>query len=118
LFFTPADDKGWVEISFTVEKALKAHLSGNLIRSLDYGIYRVTLDGQELATLDLYSPTAKSETSRWGAHHLSEGQHILRLECTGKAEKSKGYYLGFDSLAAAVPVYERPSGFDLRKIQK
>jgi hypothetical protein len=44
--------------------------------------------------------------------------YVLRFECCGKSEKSKGYYLGVDSFAAVVPVYERPPGFDLRKIQK
>ena len=46
------------------------------------------------------------------------GPHLRRLECTGKNEKSEGYYLGLDSFDAVVPVYERPADFDLRKIQK
>ena len=46
------------------------------------------------------------------------GPHTLRFECRGKADHSTGYHLGVDSFAAVVPVYERPPGFDLRKIQK
>ena len=46
------------------------------------------------------------------------GPHLRRLECTGKNEKSEGYYLGLDSFGAVVPAYERAPGFDLRKIQK
>jgi hypothetical protein len=118
LFFTPGDEKGWLEVAFTTEKPLNAQLSCNLIQSWDYGTYRFSLDGQELATLDLYSPEVKSKAARWGMRQLAAGSHVLRCECTGKSEKSKGYFLGFDSLAAAVPVYQRPPGFDLRKIQK
>ena len=118
LFLTPADDKGWVELTFNVEKDLKAHLVGNLVRSFDYGIYRVTLDGKELGVVDLYNPDVIRQAVNWGAQTLSVGPHVLRLECRGKSDKSKGYFLGVDSIAAAVPVYERPPGFDLRKIQK
>ena len=35
----------------------------------------------------------------------------------GKAEESAGYFLGFDVLAARVPVYQRPKGFDLRHVK-
>jgi hypothetical protein len=118
LFFTPADEKGWVEIAFRTDIELKAHLWGKFINAPDYGIYRAILDGQELATVDLYGPQIRRESYHWGEHKLSAGEHTLRLECTGKSEKSKGYYLGLDSFAAVVPVYERPPGFDLRKIQK
>ena len=118
LFFTPQDDKGWLELTFKADKDLAAHLVGNLTHSHDYGIYRVTLDGEELGVVDLYSPEVKRQAQKWGPRNLSAGPHVLRFECKGKAEKSKGYFLGVDSLAAAVPVYERPPGFDLRTIQK
>jgi hypothetical protein len=118
LLFTPKDDKGWVEFSFKVNKDITAHLWGKLIHSFDYGIYRVTLDGQELAAVDLYSPEAKRQSDHWGVHKLAAGPHVLRFECKGKSDHSTGYYLGLDSFAAVVPAYERPPGFDLRKIQK
>ena len=118
LFFKPEDDKGWVECSFKVDKDIHAHLWGKFIHSYDYGIYRATLDGKELGVVDLYSLKVKRESYHWGVHQLAAGQHVLRLECIGKAENSKGYYLGLDSLAAVVPIYERPPGFDLRTIQK
>jgi hypothetical protein len=118
LFFTPPDDKGWVELPFTVDKDLKAHLRGKLIKSFDYGAYRVLLDGQEICVVNLYNSEVKAESRDFGAHQLAAGPHVLRFECTGKSDRSKGYFLGVDSLAAVVPVYERPPGFDLRKIQK
>ncbi len=118
LFFTPPDDKAWVEIEFTVEKDLKAHLWGKFIHAPDYGIYRVSLDGAEIAKVDLYKPQIKRESYHWGVRQLTAGRHTLRLDCAGKADGSTGYFLGLDSVAAVVPVYERPEGFDLRKIQK
>ena len=118
LFFTPQDEKGWVECSFKVDKDITAHLWGKFIHAHDYGIYRVTLDGQELAVMDLYSEKIKRQSDEWGVHKLSAGSHVLRLECKGKSDHSTGYYLGLDSFAAVVPAYERPPGFDLRKIQK
>jgi len=118
LFFTPQDDKGWVEFAFNVDKDITAHLWGKLIHSHDYGIYRVTLDGQELAVVDLYSENVKRQSDHWGVHKIAAGPHVLRFECVGKSDHSTGYYLGVDSFAAVVPAYERPPGFDLRKIQK
>jgi hypothetical protein len=78
----------------------------------------VKLDGKEIAVVDLYSEKVKRQSDEWGVQKLAAGPHVLRFECTGKAEHSTGYYLGLDSFAAVVPVYERPPGFDLRKIQK
>ena len=78
----------------------------------------MTLDGQELAVADLYSAEAKAQANQWGVQKLSAGPHILRFECKGKSDRSTGYHLGVDSFTAVVPAYERPPGFDLRKIQK
>ena len=118
LFFSPEDDKGWVELSFNLDKEITAHLWGNLILSPDYGIYRVTLDGEEMAVVDLYSEQVKRHADHWGVHKLSAGPHILRFECKGKSANSSGYHLGMDTFTAVIPAYERPQGFDLRKIQK
>jgi hypothetical protein len=118
LWLKPTTDQGWVACSFTLDQPVTAHLWGKFILSWDYGIYRATLDGQELATVNLYSEKTKRESYPWGVHQLAAGQHVLRLECKGKAEASKGYFLGLDSFAAVIPAYERPAGFDLRKIQK
>jgi hypothetical protein len=118
LFFRPTDEKGWVECSFKLDKDITAHLWGKFIHAPDYGIYRVTLDGAELAVVDLYGEKVKRESDHWGVHKLAAGSHVLRLECKGKSDRSTGCYLGLDSFAAVVPAYERPPGFDLRNIQK
>ncbi len=117
LWFTPADDKGWVEVSFTLDKELAGGLRGNLIQSWDYGIYRVSLDGKELATVDLYAKDVTRKACDWGKQTLAAGTHTLRFECTGKSAQSKGYFFGLDSVFVPGSVYERPPGFDLRKIQ-
>ncbi len=118
LWFKPADDKGWVEVTFNTEKEQTAELTGKLVHSRDYGKYRIKLDGAELATLDLYNPEVTPTPHRWGMRKLAAGQHTLRFECVGKSDKSTGYFLGFDNVVARIPVYVRPEGFDLRKIQK
>ena len=116
LWFTPNDAKGWVEVSFAVEKEVSAELSVRMLHASDYGVYRVTLDGKDAGVLDLYDAGLTPTAHKLGTHSLSAGRHALRFTCMGKSEKSKGYLLGFDALSARVPVYSRPPGFDLRKV--
>ena len=117
LWFTPGDDKGWVELSFVLNKELTGDLRGNLIQSWDYGIYRVSLDGKELGTVDLYDKKVTPKTYNWGKQTLAAGTHTLRFECAGKSDQSKGYFFGLDTVFVPGCVYARPPGFDLRKIQ-
>ncbi len=88
-----------------------------MIHSWDYGTYDVKLDGQPLARLDLYAPEVTPVAQKLGQRELAAGTHVLRFEGAGKAEKSAGYYLGFDALAVRVPVYSRAPTQDLRKLQ-
>jgi hypothetical protein len=118
LFFTPADDQGWVEIAFTLDQELTGVLAADFVHAPDYGRYRVTLDGRELGVVDLHSTRVEEQPHRWGVQTLSAGPHVLRFECKGKAEASAGYYFGLASFQAVVRPYERPPGFDLRKIQR
>ncbi len=118
ILLMPGDDKGWIEIPFTVEREITSELVGRLFASWDYGTYRALLDGQEIARNELYAASPTLNTHPWGLHKLAPGEHILRLECVGKPDKSKGYFLGFDALTARVPAYVRPEGFDLRNIRK
>ncbi len=118
LWFRPGEAQGWVEVSFNVTKEQTAELWLKTLHSWDYGIYRVKLDGKEVGTFDLQNANITPTPHRLGMKLLAAGEHTLRFECTGKSEKSKGYLLGFDALTARVPVYTRPPGFDLRKVQK
>lgn len=117
LWLTPNDNQGWVELSFKAEKEAAAELWIKLLHSSDYGIYRVSVDGRAMGEFDLYSANIGPVTHKLGTQTLSAGEHTLRLQCVGKSDKSKGYFLGFDTLLARIPVYSRPPGFDLRTIQ-
>lgn len=117
MFFTPRDDRGWVEIPFTIAEDTTALLVGKFIHSWDYGTYRALLDGQQLEIMDLYNSAPTPKEHKWGMRALKAGEHVLRLECVGKPEKSTGYFLGFDALAFRIPAYTRPAGKDLRELQ-
>ena len=118
LWFKPQDDRGWVEVGFNTDKEQTAELWLRMLHSWDYGIYRARLDGKEVGTFDLLNPDATPTPHKLGLHKLAAGAHTLRFECVGKAEKSKGYFLGFDALTARVPVYSRAPEVDLRTLQK
>lgn len=117
LEFTPPDDKGWVEVRFRAGREMNAELTGRMIPSASGGKYRVSLDGVELGTVDLFGDPTKPSTHNWGKRKLGAGSHVLRFDCVGKADGSQGYVLGFDSLNARTTAYTRPPGFDLRKIK-
>jgi len=118
LWFRPGTDDGWVEVSFRTEQAQDVDLMLKMVRSWDYGIYQVKLDGQPITQLDLYSPDVKPTTDKLGRCHLDDGSHVLRFECVGKSPESKGYFLGFDALVVRIPAYSRPASVDLRTLQK
>lgn len=117
LWFKPTTADARLEIPFTTEKEITAELWVRLTHSWDYGIYRVKLDGRDLGTFDLLSPNVSPTSHKLGLHTLPAGAHTLRFECTGKAEKSKGYFFGLDALTARIPVYARPASKDLRELQ-
>ena len=117
LEFTPPDDKGWLEVRFRVGREMSAELTGRMIHSANGGKYRVSLDGAELGSVDFLGDPAKPSTHDWGLRQLGAGEHVLRFDCVDKADGSKGYALGFDTLIGRTTAYARPSGFDLRKIQ-
>jgi hypothetical protein len=118
LWLRPADDKGWVEVSFDIAKELPGEWFVKMTHSWDYGNYRVLLDGVEMAQLDLYDSIARPSVDKLGGRQLAVGTHTLRFECTGKSPKSAGYFLGFDALVVRTPVYSRPPNVDLRSLQK
>jgi hypothetical protein len=118
LFFRPLDDKGWLEISFDVPRDEALFLGAKMVHSYDYGVYRVLLDGKQIARLDLYDPDINPTLDKLGTHKLSAGKHLLRFEGAGKNPRSAGYFIGFDALVARTPAYARPPDVDLRTLQK
>jgi hypothetical protein len=117
LWFQPPGEGGWVEVTFRNDKDQPLGLVCRVVRSWDYGLYRIRLDGHEVGQFDLYSPEVTSDDLELGTHQLTAGNHELRFECVGKAPQSAGYFLGFDALIARVPVYSRAPSEDLRKLQ-
>jgi hypothetical protein len=118
LWFRPLNDKGWVEVTFESQTNQTAPLTAKMVHAHDYGIYRVLLDGKQIAQLDLYDPDITPTAEKLGTQSLTAGKHTLRFECAGKSDKSAGYFLGFDALAVRVPVYSRAASVDLRTLQK
>ena len=118
LWFKPDTDNGWMEVSFQTGPEPAADLILKTVHSWNYGIYRVKLDGKQIAQLDLYSPDVKPVADKLGRHQLDVGTHTLRFECVGKSPASTGYFLGFDALAMRIPAYSRAASVDLRTLQK
>lgn len=119
LWFRPTSGDAWVEVPFELAEPQNAELLLKLIHSWDYGIYKVLLDGRQVAQLDLYSPSVTPPVAhKLGRQQLLAGKHSLRFETAGKSAKSAGYYLGFDALGIRVAAYSRSPGEDLRKLQK
>jgi hypothetical protein len=108
LEFTPPDDKGWLEVPFNAAKEMSIELWCLMIHSANGGKYRVSLDGAELGTVDLFGDSTKPSTHNWGSRKLSAGGHALRFDCVGKAARSQGHNLGFDTLTGRTPVYTQP----------
>ncbi len=117
LWFRPAGGQSWLEIPFSIDQDQTVELWLKMTHSWDYGTYRVRLDGQEVANLNLHSAEISSKSQRLGTHTLTAGSHTLRFEGNAKSPQSQGYLLGFDALSARIAVYQRPPGFDLRTIQ-
>jgi hypothetical protein len=94
LWFRAHDDRGWVEVCFECQTNQSAELAAKMVHSYDYGIYRVLLDGRQVAQADLYNPAITPTVEKLGLQSLPAGNHTLRFECTGKSSKSAGYFLG------------------------
>jgi hypothetical protein len=115
LWFKSGDAKGWIEIPFRSEHEVTAEFWVKLTHSWDYGTYRALVDGKEAGTFDLWNANVTPTPHKLGTHTLAAGS---RDSVCGKAERSKGFYFGFDTLTARVPVYARPASVDLRTLQK
>ena len=118
LWFKPGNDGGWVDVSFNAAPAQDVDLMLKTVRSPDNGVYKVELDGRQIAQLDFYSTNTVPAADKLGRQHLDAGTHTLRFECAGKSPESKGFSLGFDALSARIPAYSRSANVDLRTLQK
>jgi len=111
------DNTGWLAVKFNVEKEQSGALFVRMTLGPDFGRYRVRLDGEPVAELDLHSKTRFQDQFKLADTTLKAGEHELRLECIGKAADAKACFLGLDRLVLRVPVYSRPGNSDLRTLK-
>ncbi|MEN6405817.1 MAG: glycoside hydrolase family 172 protein [Thermoguttaceae bacterium] len=109
LLFHAKDDKAWMELEFEVDKPQTLDLSCKFMRAPDYGVYRILLDGQEVAKCDLGGQRVASQDFALGRQKLDAGKHTIRFQCAGKSRAAKGYKLGFASLTKKTLAYEPDS---------
>lgn len=107
LLFSPSSDKGALELEFDVAKEEYRGLVLRFTHADDYGIYRVLVDGKNIADLegkdwlksiDFYSAGLSVGDTYVGSLRLAAGKHLLRLECLGESSGSRGALLGLDSV--------------------
>ncbi|MDO8916095.1 MAG: chitobiase/beta-hexosaminidase C-terminal domain-containing protein, partial [Coriobacteriia bacterium] len=68
-------------------------------KTTSYGIARVSIDGTQVATVDLYSPGLQAKQSVFATSGLTPGRHTLKIEVTGsKNASSSGTYIGVDAI--------------------
>ena len=94
LWFRPANEKSWVEISFACETNQTVDLMARMVHSWDYGIYRVLLDGRSIGQLDLYDPAINPTTDKLGRQELRAGPHALRFEMCWKGVQIRRLLFG------------------------
>jgi hypothetical protein len=56
---------------------------GNFCMARDYGIHKLTLNGQEIAPIDFYTDGLKWEKLSLGTFKLPKGDVLLQVECMG-----------------------------------
>ena len=115
VLFTPADNKGWMEADFSIEKEESRGIVLRMTHSNDYGMYRIFMDGvpipnvpmtidmdfntpaKNIKKIDLYSKNTEVKDYYLGSTTLKKGKHTVRFELIGKNDNSLGKSIGFDS---------------------
>ncbi len=103
--FVKADKIGdFVELQFSAKGADPLRLVMHATRSRDYGIVRITINGQAGGEFDLYAdkpvPTGPLEL---GTFTPVNGRFTLRAEVIGKNPKSKWHFFGLDCISLSRP---------------
>ncbi|MBI5832735.1 MAG: DUF2961 domain-containing protein [Armatimonadetes bacterium] len=100
LLFKPEKAEGaWLEVPFRVERKEPLHLVLNLTTSYDFGRWQPSLNGVKLGgPIDFYSEDVDSTEVHLLDFWPEPGEYVLRLDCVGENAKSKGCYLGLESV--------------------
>ena len=94
---TKAGDK--VVLEFGVPTTGTYKLSTVLTKAADYGIAKVSVDGNSPATFDGYVPSGvTNQKVNLGNATLAAGKHQLNVVITGKNQAAIGYLVGIDLL--------------------
>lgn len=98
LWWIEAQPGDRLELALPVGRTGRYKLLAALTRAVDYGIVKLTLDGRELTTLDLFNPTVVSTGELdLGTHELAAGEHRLGVEILGANDRAvKSYMFGLD----------------------
>ncbi|WP_329127123.1 glycoside hydrolase family 2 TIM barrel-domain containing protein [Streptomyces sp. NBC_01465] len=94
------------ELTFTgTGVGLYSALADNL------GIVKISIDGAQAATVDLYGPGKAAGTLVFRSTALTYGQHTVKVECTGtKNSASKGTYALVDAFKVVSSIIDDASG--------
>jgi len=102
LLFYPShteNTRAWIQSEFSVDAEELRQLTLRVSKADDYGIYRILLDDVVLRDrYDFYSQNLEITEINLGQYKLQVGAHLIRFECLGKSDSSKGFNLGFDSI--------------------
>jgi hypothetical protein len=76
----------WLDVPFTLDRDLAGDWFLDTVKYLDRGIVRVLIDGQEKARgVNLYAEGVVNDRIPLGDMTLTKGDHVLRLEVSGRA---------------------------------
>jgi len=102
--FCAAKQGGAVELEFAVPKADRYRLRVLATAAPDFGMIRISLDGQRSPTFDLYSGRiSPSGSLELGIYDITAGKHRLRFVVAGKNPASQGFAFGLDAIDLLEP---------------
>ena len=83
-----------------VEKAGQYKVTANLTKAVDYGLVKITINGQvSEKPLDRYAPTVRHDAIDLGQFELKQGPNRLEVDIVGANEKAvKRHMFGLDYL--------------------
>jgi hypothetical protein len=89
-----------LELLVPVKKAGRYKVVGHMCFARDYGMHKVSINGQPGKEIDFYSPTLTWKMVDFGTFNLPEGDATLTVEITGTndAANPKSYMFGLDYL--------------------
>ena len=98
-----------ISFKFDVPKTDTYEIDLNPFKAATYGIYDIKIDGVKVKTVDFYGGSgASSNLEVLATMELTEGEHVITFEGTGKNESANNYKMGvihiilFDEEALAI----------------